>query len=96
MPEIWLNYGITDVVLDIKAENLEQKIDSDGKILDDSEIIDFADHHSGTVATQPGRLNPYKIGIELFRDIEDRWNKGRFGKEFDCVGDISCDFNVGV
>lgn len=38
MPEIWLNYGITDVVLDIKAENLEQKIDSEGKILDDSEI----------------------------------------------------------
>jgi len=32
MPEIWLNYGITDVVLDIRAENLEQKIDSDGKI----------------------------------------------------------------
>jgi len=38
MPEIWLNYGITDVVLDIRAENLEQKIDSDGKILDDSAI----------------------------------------------------------
>ncbi|MGI9566661.1 MAG: transcriptional regulator [Nitrosopumilus sp.] len=38
MPEIWLNYGITDVVLDIRAENLEQKIDSDGKILDDSSI----------------------------------------------------------
>ncbi len=38
MPEIWLNYGITDVVLDIKAENLEQKIDSEGKILDDLTI----------------------------------------------------------
>ena len=38
MPEIWLNYGITDVVLDIKAENLEEKIDSDGKIMDDSAI----------------------------------------------------------
>ena len=38
MPEIWLNYGITDVVLDIRAENLEQKIDSQGKILDDSAI----------------------------------------------------------
>jgi len=38
MPEIWLNYGITDVVLDIRAENLDQKIDSDGKILEDSEI----------------------------------------------------------
>ncbi len=38
MPEIWLNYGITDVVLDIRAENLEQKIDSEGKVLDDSAI----------------------------------------------------------
>ena len=38
MPEIWLNYGIADVVLDIRAENLEQKIDSDGKVLDDSSI----------------------------------------------------------
>jgi hypothetical protein len=38
MPEIWLNYGITDVVLDIRAENLEQKIDSDGKILEDAAI----------------------------------------------------------
>ena len=38
MPEIWLNYGITDVVLDIKAENLEQKIDSEGKVLDDAAI----------------------------------------------------------
>lgn len=38
MTEIWLNYGITDVVLEIKAENLEQKIDSDGEILDDSTI----------------------------------------------------------
>ena len=38
MPEIWLNYGVTDVVLDIRAENLDQKIDSEGKILDDSAI----------------------------------------------------------
>ena len=38
MPEIWLNYGSTDVVLDIKAENLEEKIDIDGKTITDSEI----------------------------------------------------------
>ena len=38
MPEIWLNYGRSDVVLDIKAENLEQKIDVEGKTLSDSEI----------------------------------------------------------
>jgi len=32
MPEIWLNYGSTEVALDIKAENLEEKIDVEGKI----------------------------------------------------------------
>ncbi len=53
------------------------------QIVSDAEIIDYADHHSGTMSMQPGRLNPYKIGIELFRDIEDRWNRGRFGKEYD-------------
>ena len=48
-----------------------------------SEIIDYADHHSGTVHMPPGGFNPYKIGIEIFRDIEDRWNKGKFGKEYE-------------
>lgn len=38
MPEIWLNYGTTDVVLDIKAENLDQKIDSDGNTLNSDHI----------------------------------------------------------
>ncbi|MCH9008953.1 SpoVR family protein [candidate division KSB1 bacterium] len=52
------------------------------KSLTDAEVIDYADHHSGTVATSPGRLNPYKLGVELFRDIEERWNKGKFGKEY--------------
>jgi stage V sporulation protein R len=47
------------------------------------EVIDYADHHSGTVHMPPGNFNPYKIGLELFRDIEDRWNKGKFGKEYE-------------
>jgi len=58
------------------------------RCLTDAEVIDYADHHSGTVATHPGRLNPYKLGVELFRDIEERWNKGRFGKEFDECEDL--------
>lgn len=58
------------------------------KILNDSEIIDFADHHSGTTVMSPNGYNPYKVGIELFRDIEDRWNKGRFGREWDECDDI--------
>ncbi len=53
------------------------------RALTDAEIIDFADRHSGTVGTQPGRLNPYKLGLELFRYIEDKWNRGRFGPEYE-------------
>jgi stage V sporulation protein R len=47
------------------------------------ELVTYCDHHSGTLATAPGHLNPYKLGVELFRDIEERWNKGRFGKEYE-------------
>jgi len=51
--------------------------------LDASEVIDYADHHSSTVHMPPGGFNPYKIGLELFRDIEDRWNKGKFGRDYE-------------
>jgi len=57
------------------------------KALTDAEVIDFADHHSGTVAMHPGQINPYKLGFELWKDIEDRWNKGKFGKEYDDCDD---------
>ena len=53
------------------------------RALNDAEVIDFADHHSGTVAAHPGQINPYRLGFELWKDIEDRWNKGKFGKDYD-------------
>ena len=52
------------------------------------EIIHYCDHHSGTMGGGSRQLNPYKLGIELFRDIEDRWNKGRFGKDYDDCEDL--------
>ncbi|MCB0123081.1 MAG: SpoVR family protein, partial [Caldilineaceae bacterium] len=55
--------------------------------LETGELIDYADHHSGTLATSPGRLNPYKVGIELLRHIEDRWNRGAFGAEYEACDD---------
>ena len=58
------------------------------KCLKDSELIDYADHHSGTMGSRPGSINPYKLGIELYKDIEDRWNKGKFGKEWDECDDL--------
>ena len=70
------------------------------KALTADEVIDYADHHSGTLGTRPGALNPYKLGIELYRDIEERWNKGRFGKEWDDCDDLrtrrAWDKNLGL
>ncbi|MBT9548159.1 MAG: SpoVR family protein [Candidatus Sericytochromatia bacterium] len=48
-----------------------------------SEIVDFADLHSGTMAMSARQLNPYKIGLEIYRDIEERWNTGRFGRDYE-------------
>jgi stage V sporulation protein R len=56
--------------------------------LEAADVVNYCDHHSGTLASSPTRLNPYKLGIELFRDIEERWNKGRFGKEYDECDDL--------
>jgi len=60
------------------------------KMVTTAELIDFADRHAGVMATSPQQLNPYKLGIELYRDIEERWNKGQFGSEWeacDSMGD---------
>jgi stage V sporulation protein R len=52
------------------------------RALESSEIIDFADKHAGVMAMSKQNINPYKVGIELMRDIEYRWNRGMFGKDY--------------
>lgn len=59
------------------------------KIATPNEIIDYSIHNSGTIALHQGRLNPYRLGLFLFLDIEDRWNKGKFGKEYDDCDDLA-------
>jgi stage V sporulation protein R len=59
------------------------------KILSDGEVIDYADACAGTLAMSPNSFNPYKVGIELFRNIEYRWNRGQFGKEWNECTDIA-------
>lgn len=55
-------------------------------ILTDEQVVDYAEHHSGTVAAHPGRINPYRLGLALLEDIERRWDRGQFGKEWeDCT-----------
>ena len=52
-------------------------------ILTPDQVVDYADHHSGTVANHPGRINPYRLGLALLNDIERRWDRGQFGKEWE-------------
>jgi stage V sporulation protein R len=63
------------------------------RILDASEIIDYADHAAGVLATSGGRLNPYKLGVELYRNIEERWDRGQFGKEWEDCDDLEAKKN---
>lgn len=56
--------------------------------LEAKEIIDYAEQHSGVVYMPPGGFNPYKIGVEMFKDIERRWDRGQHGPAWDRLEDI--------
>ena len=56
--------------------------------LDASEIVDYADHASMVTATFGRSLNPYKLGVELYRHIQERWDKGRFGRDYEQCDDL--------
>jgi stage V sporulation protein R len=53
------------------------------KVLTAADAIEYADHASSVLATTGGQLNPYKLGVELLRHVQDRWDKGRFGKDYE-------------
>ncbi|MBM4374293.1 MAG: SpoVR family protein [Deltaproteobacteria bacterium] len=53
------------------------------KILSAAEIVDYADRNASVLATAPGQLNPYKLGVELYRHVEERWDRGQFGREWE-------------
>ncbi len=75
--------GMTKVMNEGWASLWHTTIMTQSGVMTDAEVVDYADHHSGTVAMSPQQINPYKIGLELLRYIELRWNKGQFGKEWE-------------
>ncbi|MAJ29223.1 SpoVR family protein [bacterium TMED181] len=79
--------GMTKIMNEGWASFWHSKIMTGG-ILDASELVDYADHHAGTMGGGSGKLNPYKLGIELFRDIERRWNAGQYGAEWESCHDV--------
>lgn len=52
-----------------------------------SGIIEYADHKMGVLGGKYS-MNPYKLGFCLFQDIEERWNKGQFGTEWEECQDM--------
>ena len=70
-----------------------------GQATADGGIIEYAKHKMGVLGGKYS-MNPYKVGYCFFREIEERWNKGRFGPEYDNCTDIKerekWDKNVGL
>jgi stage V sporulation protein R len=40
----------------------------------------YARYHSAVLQPNPFQLNPYLVGKRIFKDVKERWDKGRFGK----------------
>jgi stage V sporulation protein R len=46
-------------------------------------------YNARVLAANPRMINPYLAGLKIYEDIEDRWNKGRFGREWeDCENSV--------
>ncbi|OLD63641.1 MAG: hypothetical protein AUF65_01745 [Chloroflexi bacterium 13_1_20CM_50_12] len=56
-------------------------------VISDSEIIEFAQLHSGVLSPSRTSLNPYYLGFKMFEDIERRWDnpteeeQGKLGRK---------------
>jgi stage V sporulation protein R len=56
-----------------------------GQNAHDEGIIEYSIHKMGVLGGKYS-VNPYKLGFNFLMDIEERWNKGRFGSEYeDCT-----------
>jgi stage V sporulation protein R len=53
-----------------------------GQPSEDAGIWHYAEHKMRVLGGKYSQ-NPYKLGFELFLDIEDRWNKGKFGDDWE-------------
>jgi len=78
--------GQTKIINEGWATYWHSKMMTELAPLNDSEIIDYCDHYAGVVATAPGQLNPYKLGVELLKHVKRRWDRGQFGLDY-----IHCD-----
>jgi len=77
----YLNEGFATVIHQKICNKLFEE-----DLLTSSEHGQFNYSNSLVKAHSKFTMNPYLIGSKMLEDIEDRWNKGRYGKEWDeCV-----------
>ena len=58
-----------------------------------SETVDYCDFNSSVLQPWGKSINPYRLGVRLLRDIEERWDKGKFGHEWDDCRDMEARHN---
>ena len=91
------------------APQLQTKIMNEGwasfwhtNIMKHRDVIDLENATSigkmfgNVLALQKFNLNPYALGIEIFKDIEDRWNKGHHGTEWETIRNMEEKENYGT
>jgi len=79
--------GLTKIMNEGWAVYWHRKLMAHPEIVDLRHASSFADHNAGTIAIGGGRINPYRVGYEIFMDIEERWNTGRHGRSWEEMED---------
>ncbi len=75
MPELWLNYGDTEIVLDIMAENLHKKIHSNCTYINDFQILEKLKLLVIDKSTQLVILNYTKSIMKIIFLLLEHFNK---------------------
>jgi stage V sporulation protein R len=52
-------------------------------LLKDDEHGYYNLYNARVLAVNPRTINPYVVGLKIYEDIMDRWNKGRFGRAWE-------------
>ena len=58
-------------------------------LLDQEDHDIFSQYHAAVIAFTPRALNWYRVGLGLFEYVKDRWDKGRFGEDYENCDDAS-------
>ena len=75
--EGWATYWHTRMVRQLFSEGL----------LTENEHGVFVDFHAKVTQASKERFNVYNVGLALFEDVEERFNTGRFGEEYEECSD---------